>query len=125
MFKHQKKLLHPVKVKKPNPTYAALLQEQLGGPQGEMKAAMQYFAQSLRIQDKEIKDLFLDIAAEELCHMEIVAEMINQLNGDQLNAKEATVGGNLLVILSGFCTIVQKATILDENFKKEENYLAI
>ena len=26
MFKHQKKLLHPVKVKKPNPTYAALLQ---------------------------------------------------------------------------------------------------
>ena len=94
MFKHQKKLLHPVKVKKPNPTYAALLQEQLGGPQGEMKAAMQYFAQSLRIQDKEIKDLFLDIAAEELCHMEIVAEMINQLNGDQLNAKEATVGQN-------------------------------
>ena len=65
MFKHQKKLLHPVKVKKPNPTYAALLQEQLGGPQGEMKAAMQYFAQSLRIQDKEIKDLFLDIAAEQ------------------------------------------------------------
>ena len=66
--------MFPVKVKKPNPTYAALLQEQLGGPQGEMKAAMQYFAQSLRIQDKEIKDLFLDIAAEELCHMEIVAE---------------------------------------------------
>ena len=58
MFKHQKKLLHPVKVKKPNPTYAALLQEQLGGPQGEMKAAMQYFAQSLRIQDKEIRIYF-------------------------------------------------------------------
>lgn len=82
MFKHQKKLLHPVKVKKPNPTYAALLQEQLGGPQGEMKAAMQYFAQSLRIQDKEIKDLFLDIAAGGIMpHGKLSPEMINQLNG--------------------------------------------
>ena len=110
MFKHQKKLLHPVKVKKPNPTYAALLQEQLGGPQGEMKAAMQYFAQSLRIQDKEIKDLFLDIAAEELCHMEIVAEMINQLNGDQLNAKEATVGGMEAHVLTGLTPILANAS---------------
>ena len=110
MFKHQKKLLHPVKVKKPNPTYAALLQEQLGGPQGEMKSAMQYFAQSLRIQDKEIKDLFLDIAAEELCHMEIVAEMINQLNGDQLNAKEATVGGMEAHVLTGLTPILANAS---------------
>ena len=35
-----------------------------------MKAAMQYMSQSFRIKDPEIKDLFLDIAAEELGHME-------------------------------------------------------
>lgn len=110
MFKHQKKLLHPVKVKQPNPAYAALLQEQLGGPQGEMKAAMQYFAQSLRIKDKEIKDLFLDIAAEELCHMEMVAEMINQLNGSHLNAKEATVGGIEAHVLTGLTPILANAS---------------
>ncbi len=31
MFKHEKKLFHPVEIEKPNPQYAALLQEQLGG----------------------------------------------------------------------------------------------
>lgn len=101
MFKHQKKLLHPVKVKKPNPTYAALLQEQLGGPQGEMKAAMQYFCPESRIRIRKSRIYFSIFAAEELCHMEIVAEMINQLNGDQLNAKEATVGGMEAHVLTG------------------------
>ena len=66
MFKHEKMLFHPVAVEKANPQYAALLQEQLGGANGELKAAMQYMSQSFRIKDQEIKDLFLDIAAEEL-----------------------------------------------------------
>ena len=29
MFKHEKMLFHPVEVERPNPQYAALLQEQL------------------------------------------------------------------------------------------------
>ena len=66
-------------VERPNPQYAALLQEQLGGGNGELKAAMQYLSQSFRIKDQEIKDLFLDIAAEELGHMEMVAQTINLL----------------------------------------------
>ena len=61
MFKHEKQLFHPVAIEKPNPKYAVLLQEQLGGANGELKAAMQYMSQSFRIKDAEIKDLFLDI----------------------------------------------------------------
>ena len=49
MFKHDKNLLHEVRVDSPNPNYAAMLQEQLGGPQGELKAALQYLSQSFRI----------------------------------------------------------------------------
>ena len=79
MFKHEKQLFHPVSVEKPNPQYAALMQEQLGGANGELKAAMQYLSQSFRVKDPEIKDLFLDIAAEELGHMEMVAATINML----------------------------------------------
>ena len=45
MFEHKKKLLHPVKVERPNPQYAVLMQEQLGGCNGEVKAAMQYLSQ--------------------------------------------------------------------------------
>ena len=58
MFKHEKTLLHPVGVERPDPNYAAMLQEQLGGPQGELKAAMQYISQSYRIKDPAIKDIF-------------------------------------------------------------------
>lgn len=92
MFKHEKQLFHPVSVERANPQYAVLLQEQLGGGNGELKAAMQYMSQSFRIKDQQIKDLFLDIAAEELGHMEMVAQTINLLNGHDVDAASVGAG---------------------------------
>ena len=92
MFKHEKQFFHPVEVECPNPQYAALLQEQLGGANGELKAAMQYMSQSFRIKDPELKDLFLDIAAEELSHMEMVSQTINLLNGHDVDAASVPAG---------------------------------
>ena len=92
MFKHEKQLFNPVGVERPNPHYAVLLQEQLGGGNGELKAAMQYMSQSFRIKDPDIKDLFLDIAAEELGHMEMVAQTINLLNGHEVDAAAVPAG---------------------------------
>ena len=92
MFKHEKQLFHPVEVERPNPQYAVLLQEQLGGGNGELKAAMQYMSQSFRIKDPEIKDLFLDIAAEELGHLEMIAQTINLLNGHEVDAAKVQAG---------------------------------
>ena len=101
MFKHDKALLREVKVERPNPQYAVLMQEQLGGGNGELKAAMQYLSQSFRIKDPEIKDLFLDIAAEELSHMEMVAQTINLLNGHDVNYKGVAAGEIETHVLSG------------------------
>jgi len=92
MFRHEKQLLNPVKVERPNPQYAVLLQEQLGGGNGELKAAMQYISQSFRIKNQEIKDLFLDIGAEELSHMEMVATTINLLNGHEVDYEKTGAG---------------------------------
>jgi Mn-containing catalase len=92
MFKHEKPLLKEVKVERPNPQYAVLMQEQLGGANGELKAAMQYLSQSFRINDPAIKDLFLDIGSEELSHMEMVAQTINLLNGHSVNANSVVAG---------------------------------
>lgn len=92
MFEHRKQLLHEVKVEKANPQYAVLMQEQLGGGNGELKAAMQYMSQSFRIKDPEIKDLFLDIASEELSHMEMVAQTINLLNGHAVDNSKVDNG---------------------------------
>lgn len=110
MFKHDKKLLHEVRVDAVNPNYAAMLQEQLGGPQGELKAALQYLSQSFRIKDKEIKDLFLDIAAEELSHMEMVATTINLLNSHELNANNATIGNIEAHVLTGLTPMLSNAS---------------
>ena len=92
MFKHEKQLLQPVEVERPNPQYAVLLQEQLGGGNGELKAAMQYMSQSFRVKDPAIKDLFMDIAAEELSHMEMVATTINLLNGHDVDYETVNSG---------------------------------
>lgn len=110
MFKHEKQLLKEVRVDAPNPNYAAMLQEQLGGPQGELKAAMQYLSQSFRIKDPAIKDLFMDIAAEELSHMEMVATTINMLNGHNLDANNATVGNIEAHVLTGLNPMLSNAS---------------
>ncbi len=110
MFKHDKQLLHEVKVDKPNPNYANMMQEQLGGPQGELKAALQYLSQSFRIRDPRIKDLFLDIASEELCHMEMVAILVNLLNGHELNAENTTVGNIEASVLTGLTPMLSNAS---------------
>lgn len=92
MFRYENKLLHPVEVEQPNPQYAVLLQEQLGGGNGEMKAAMQYMSQSFRIKDPDIKAMFLSIAAEEIGHMEMVGTAISLLNGHDVDAEQVGAG---------------------------------
>jgi Mn-containing catalase len=110
MFKHDKKLLKDVRADRPNPNYANMLQEQLGGPQGELKAAMQYLSQSFRIKDPRIKDLFLDIASEELGHMEMVATLVNLLNGHNLDAANTTVGSVEASVLTGLTPMLANAS---------------
>jgi Mn-containing catalase len=110
MFMHDKSPLHEVKVDRPNPNFAAMLQEQLGGGNGELKAAMQYIAQSFRVLDPEIKDLMLDIGAEELSHMEMVAMLITQLNGTTLQANNATIGAVEAHVLTGLAPDLANAS---------------
>ena len=62
---------------------------------------MQYLSQSFRIKDPEIRDLFLDIAAEELSHMEMVAQTINLLNGHDVHNEEVKNGEIQTHVLSG------------------------
>ncbi len=115
MFKHEKQLFHPVAVEGPNPHYAALLQEQLGGGNGELKAAMQYMSQSFRIKDQEIKDLFLDIAAEELGHMEMVAQTINLLNGHDVDADAVGSGEIQSHVLFGLNPAIRGQAIMSQS----------
>lgn len=80
MFMHNKRLQYTVRVSEPNPVLASLLLEQFGGPDGELAAAMRYFTQGLAEDDPGRKDMLLDIATEELSHLEVIGSIVAMLN---------------------------------------------
>ena len=80
MFTHNKRLQYTVRVNEPNPALANLLLEQFGGPQGELAAAMRYFTQGLAEDDPGRKDMLIDIATEELSHLEVIGSLVGMLN---------------------------------------------
>jgi Mn-containing catalase len=91
MFLHHKKLQVTVRVERTNPSLANLMLEQLGGPHGELAAAMRYFTQSLAELDPGRKDLLLDVATEELSHLEVIGTIVAMLNrGAKGKIAEAT-----------------------------------
>ncbi|MFN3388110.1 MAG: manganese catalase family protein [Allosphingosinicella sp.] len=80
MFVHNKKLQYTVRVAEPNPVLGTFMLEQFGGPDGELAAAMRYFTQGLAEDDPGRKDMLLDIATEELSHLEIIGSIVAMLN---------------------------------------------
>src|ERR1043165_6755829 len=80
MFMHQKRLQYTVRVSETNPGLANLLLEQFGGPQGELAAACRYFTQYLAEEDPGRRDMLIDIATEELSHLEIIGTIVAMLN---------------------------------------------
>jgi Mn-containing catalase len=102
MFHHVKELQFNARVSAPDPVFARLLLEQFGGGNGELKAAMQYFVQAFaaRRPYPEKYDMLMDIATEELSHLEIVGATITMLldgiNGELKDAVEQSGIGSML-----------------------------
>jgi Mn-containing catalase len=80
MFSHNKRLQYTVRVDECNPGLANLMLEQFGGPQGELAAACRYFSQYLAEDDPGRKDMLIDIATEELSHLEVIGTIVAMLN---------------------------------------------
>jgi len=102
MFYHVKELQFNARVSAPDPRFAKLLLEQFGGGNGELKAAMQYFVQSFAARKPypDKYDLLMDVATEELSHLEIVGAtitmLLNGVNGELKNAVENTYLSRLM-----------------------------
>ncbi|MBV4367732.1 manganese catalase family protein [Erwinia sp. BNK-24-b] len=90
MFHHSSKLQYPVKVDKPDPEFAMLLQQAIGGVEGEIRVAMQYFFQAMGTRgDPRIKDLLISTATEELAHIEMLGHAVAlNLEGAPLSYQE-------------------------------------
>lgn len=104
MFYRAKELQFDARVSGPDPRFASILLEQFGGPNGELKAAMQYFVQAFAAKKPfpDKYDLLMDIAAEELSHLEIVGATIQMLlQGVNGKLKDAAEKCDLAKLLGG------------------------
>lgn len=79
MFNYVKHLNYPIDIKKKDLRMAKYLITQLGGPNGELGAAIRYFCQKFTMPDAHGAALLNDIATEELGHCEMIATMVHQL----------------------------------------------
>ncbi|WP_229070005.1 manganese catalase family protein [Actinoplanes sp. DH11] len=96
MFKHVDYLQFQAKPEKSDPVLAAKMQELVGGQFGEMTVMMQYLWQgwSCRVPGK-YKDMIMDIATEEIGHVEMLTTMLARLlEGAPNEAQEKAAAAN-------------------------------
>lgn len=74
MYYTDKKLQFPVRVDKPNPVFARMLQQAIGGVEGEIRVCMQYFFQAWGSRGPaKYRDMLLNTATEEIAHIEFLS----------------------------------------------------
>ena len=92
MWIYQKKLQHPVAIRRPNPALARLIVTQYGGPDGELGASLRYLSQRYTMITPQAIATLNDVGTEELAHLEMVGAMVHQLTRN-LSAEEIKAGG--------------------------------
>lgn len=79
MFKYEKKLPYPVKIKNKDVRMAKYIITQFGGPNGELGAFLRYFCHKFSMPTDEGRAIMNDIAVEEMGHAEMICTMVSQL----------------------------------------------
>src|SRR3954468_4669902 len=77
MFVHHKELAYTVRVDKPNPVFARMLQQAIGGPEGELRVMTQYLFQGFGYRGPaKYRDMLLSTGTEEMGHVELLATAV-------------------------------------------------
>jgi Mn-containing catalase len=98
MFFHHKELAYTVRVDKPNPVFARMLQQAIGGPEGEMRVMNQYLFQAWGCRGpKKYRDMLLHTGTEEIGHIEVLATAVAMNLDGQPSEKVDDVVTNPLV----------------------------
>ena len=76
MFIYEKRLIYPVRIKKPNVRMAKYIATLYGGANGEITASISYLNQRYSMPDKVVSGVLTDIGTEELAHVEMLGAML-------------------------------------------------
>ena len=105
MFYFDKRLQYPVKVENPDPVYARMLQQAIGGIEGEIRVCMQYFFQGwgARGPTTKYRDMLLNTATEEMGHIEMLATAValNLENAPTSLQEEGAADGVVGAVMGG------------------------
>lgn len=99
MFYHDGKLQYNVRVDKPNPQFAKLLQQAIGGIEGEIRVCLQYLFQSWNSRGpQKYRDMLLETGTEEIAHIEMLATAVClNLEGSSSALKDEMAMSNPMV----------------------------
>ncbi|MCE7065107.1 manganese catalase family protein [Dyadobacter sp. CY326] len=99
MFYHDGKLQYNVRVDKPNPQFAKLLQQAIGGVEGEIRVCLQYLFQSWNSRGpQKYRDMLLETGTEEIAHIEMLATAVClNLEGSSSALKDEMAKSNPMV----------------------------
>ncbi len=94
MFSHTKQFQYNAQPDAPDPIFAKQMQELLGGQWGEMSVMNGYLFQGFNCRGPaKYRDMIMDIATEEIGHVEMIATMIARLlEKSPVEAEEAVAG---------------------------------
>ena len=90
MFMHDTRLAFPVRVEKPNPLFAKMLQQAIGGVEGEIRVMLQYLFQGFGARGPlKYRNMLLSTGTEEIGHIEMLATAVAlNLEGAPLSLQE-------------------------------------
>ena len=96
MFFHNSKLQYQVKVDKPDPLFAKMLQQAIGGIEGEIRVCLQYLFQAWNSRGpKKYRDMLLETGTEEMAHIEMLSTAVAlNLEGAEHALKEKLASEN-------------------------------
>ena len=99
MFYHDRQLQYKVRVDKPNPQFAKMLQQAIGGIEGEIRVCLQYLFQSWNSRGPvKYRDMLLETGTEEISHIEMLATAVAlNLEGASTAVKEAMAKSDSVV----------------------------
>lgn len=103
MYYCDPRLQYPVRVDKPSPLFAKMLQQAIGGVEGEMRVCLQYFFQAWGQRGpKKYRDMLLQTATEEIGHIEMLATAVAlNLEGAPVSLQEAAAADGAVHAVMG------------------------
>lgn len=105
MLYYDKRLQYPVRVDTPDPVFARMLQQAIGGVEGEIRVCMQYFFQGwgARGPNPKYRDMLLQTATEEIGHIEMLATAValNLESAPTSLQEAATADGVVAAVMGG------------------------